>query len=674
MRGKNKKKSLGTKGRMIFILIPVVALSIAGLLIITFMTARNIILDYGSNIVKYQAEANVKEVELWSGQIVSSLTEIKNTLDFKQMDDAETVSYLATTKDRNPNVPLGVYIGSSDNKLLNSFDFTPGADYVVTDRDWYKEGEPRDNFAFGAPYTDANTGEYCITASAKLASKDGITRVAAADVYLSEITKEVAGMKVLHSGASMLIDKTEGVILGYKDKDLISKKLDAGSDNALVAGIAKEMGKSSKSVFTLKDKNESYLGNITAIEGTSWVLASYVPRSEVLSAINQLIIIVVIGSIMAILLIAFIIERVLHFVIVPIKKVTGTLEEITKGNFGIQVEVKGTNEVAVMTEGLQKFIGTMVLIIQQFNELINKLNDQAESSSEAAENLTNTAKVQSSSMKELNLTVDELAKSIGEVAESASSLALVVSKADSISSDAGIKMKQTVTLSEEGKQKIDKVNLYVQDVEKVIYNLEEAVGDVGKSTKEINEIVHLIGEIATQTNLLSLNAAIEAARAGEAGRGFAVVAEEIRKLAETSSEAVNRISGNIGRINVLVDGTIQKTQESVVSIKNSSYLIKETSSAFEDIYKAVSETDTLVMELGESVKEVDQVAVSVAAITQEQSAGAEEILATSAELLSAANEVAAVSETVGEDASNLALTAADLENKLQFFKLSEQNQ
>ncbi|SHO47221.1 methyl-accepting chemotaxis protein [Anaerocolumna xylanovorans] len=665
------KRKLGMKGRMISILIPVVALSIAGLLTITFNTANSIILDYGSNIVKYQAQANIREVGAWSGKILSSLTEIKNTLDFKAMNDTDTVSYLEITKKSNSSVPLGVYIGTSDGKLLNAFDFTPGSDFVVSERDWYKEGADRDTFAFGAPYIDANTGEYCIAASAKLKSSDGTTKVAAADIYLSEITDQVASMKVLKTGASLLIDKTDNVILGYEDKALISKKLDEDPKNALLVGIAKQIAAGNKSVFTLKSGSKTYLAYMEEIEGTNWVLASYVSKSEVFSAINKLIAVVIAGSVIAILLLTLIIERVLHYVVVPIKKVTGSIGEITKGNFDIQVEVKGTNEVVVMTEGLQNFIKIMREIIKEFYDLVNKLNTQAESSSEAAENLTNSAKIQSSSMQELNLTVDELAKTISEVAESASSLAQVVSMADSISRDASTKMKQTVVLSAEGKQKIDKVNLYVQDVEKDIYNLEEVVGDVGSSTKEINDIISLIGEIATQTNLLSLNAAIEAARAGDAGKGFAVVAEEIRKLAETSSEAVSKIAGNIGRINILVDNTIKKTKESVVSIENSSSLIKETSSAFENIFEAVNETDALVNSLSERIKEVDQVAVSVAAITEEQSAGAEEILATSAELLSAANEVTRISEAVGEDATNLALTSANLENRLGFFKLSE---
>ncbi|SHO44514.1 methyl-accepting chemotaxis protein [Anaerocolumna xylanovorans] len=670
---KISKRKMGIKGKLITILIPVVALSITGLLTITFMTARNIILNYGSNIVRYQAEANGREVEIWSSSIISSLAEIKNTLEFMNLDDAETIHYLATTMDRNPSLPLGVYIGTDSGQLLDPSGFVPGSDYVVTERDWYKEGLQKDNFAFGVPYADADTGEYCITASARLHIAGGATRIAAADVYLSEVTRKVAEMQVLKTGASMLIDKTDGVIMGYKDKNLISKQLDEKSDNGLIAAIAREVKKGNGKVFTLKDKGVSYLGYLQSIEGTEWVLASYVSEREVLSSINSLIVMVIFGSLAAIVLLGIIIERVLHFAVIPIKRVTGSIEEITQGNFNIEVEVKGTSEVTVMAESLQKYINIMRGIIQEFHKLTHNLTLQAGSSDKAAGTLMDSAKLQASSMQELNITVDELSKTISEVAESASSLAQVVSSADSISRETGAKMKRTVTLSEEGRQRIDKVNLVIKDVEKDIYGLEEAVENVGNSSREINKIVSLIGEIADQTNLLSLNAAIEASRAGDAGKGFAVVAEEIRKLAETSSGAVGKIAENIKQINILAENTAVKTRASVESIELSSALIQETSVAFEDIYNAVNEADVLVNALSDRVREVDQVAVSVAAITEEQSAGTEQILATSAELLSAANEVTRISELMKADASNLTITSDNLDDKLKFFQLSEQN-
>lgn len=122
---------------------------------------------------------------------------------------------------------------------------------------------------------------------------------------------------------------------------------------------------------------------------------------------------------------------------------------------------------------------------------------------------------------------------VNEIAQNATQLAGVVADTKEDSDKVEDKMRTTVEVSEKGKADMESVGNALHNIEISIHNLEEAVDKVGTASGEIVDIIKLIGDIAEETNLLSLNASIEAARAGEAGRGFAVVASQIGVLAKT---------------------------------------------------------------------------------------------------------------------------------------------
>lgn len=155
----------------------------------------------------------------------------------------------------------------------------------------------------------------------------------------------------------------------------------------------------------------------------------------------------------------------------------------------------------------------------------------------------------------------------------------------------------------------------------------DAMDDIETSSRNINMIIKTIDDIAEQTNLLALNAAIEAARAGDAGRGFAVVAEEVKKLAEQSSQAVrqttNLINSSISNVNrgkVIADNTAKSLVKVVDDVKEATELVSNITLGAEE--EALS-----IKQIHSAIDQISDVVQSNSATAQESAAASEELMA-----------------------------------------------
>lgn len=318
--------------------------------------------------------------------------------------------------------------------------------------------------------------------------------------------------------------------------------------------------------------------------------------------------------------------------------------EMSKGNFDINITYESKDELGELAEAMRQMTSNTRLIIADTSEMLEEMAERNfDLHAKMPERYVGVYQSLMQSMRKLNYRLNETIQNIGEASNQVSAGALQLAQSSQSlaegatdQADAIEQLTQTVenvtNMSVESAENqasaAQNVVLVAQEATKgkdEIRKLLEAMDKISATSKEIENITVSMESIASQTNLLSLNASIEAARAGEAGRGFAVVADEIGKLAADSAKsAVNArelIAKSLSEIdngNIITENTAKVLEEVLSSMNEIQEIVKSASEASQS--QAV-----MLKDISQSIEKISSVVESNSAASQETAATSEEL-------------------------------------------------
>jgi methyl-accepting chemotaxis protein len=357
----------------------------------------------------------------------------------------------------------------------------------------------------------------------------------------------------------------------------------------------------------------------------------------------------------------------------PLLRIRSELKYMGEGDLTKTIEIVGKDEISRVASGVN-------LTVERISELIGKTKNLTGIVSASNQELAKRSEMSATLMEKMAEQANEMSQSAerqaeltGQSRQSITEMSAVIQQVAETAQQVSSSAFSATHEAETGEEKLNLAVGQIDTISRTVNSTASIIVGLGVKSKEIGQIVDLITSIADQTNLLALNAAIEAARAGEQGRGFAVVAEEVRKLAEESGEAANRIAGIILEIQNEADRAVRAMEDGTREVAKGTEIIDEAGQAFQEIIKTINIVNQQIQEMAAASQEMaasaETAIVAIEATTEAavtNAHAANQISAFVEEQMAGIKEMDAAVDRLGE-------IIADLEQSIAFFKIQDDN-
>ena len=692
-----KTKGMGIKMKLITSILPVVFVLLIMLTVITTIISQNIILGRANS----EMTATLKQ---YSNDIAGDLNVIRSQADELSLFIAATHDSVSIDEYQNAlcavvvnsdmvlgsgiwfepnvfdeaekyygpywykNVVDGVWDGAD---LIETWDYS-NAEYDYFNQEYYLNAKSMQSASITDPYYDETSGLVMATCSAPIRDRGGnYLGCVTVDIMLTQFCDTLANIKVGETGTVWLIDSAGNYIYHPAFQNAAAEGMNISTSTEMGDYIS-AIKNNNTGTGKFKWDGQTRLLYWDTVPGTSWKIGLTITQAELFRQIQQLIYIAIIICIVAMVACSVIIIIRARDISSSINCVAKSLVKLSNGEF---VTIDDEKELKKKDE--------FGLIVESMNNVIDKLNSIVHNIVESSNSVATSATELSDMTNQISQTTDDVSNAVQEIASGATQQAdeiqTAVTATDTVSSsiseiknsstDISKSAEEMEIASKATSESIDNLRKSSEETSVNIEAISEAILATKEAVDNIKEKVEGITNIATQTNLLSLNASIEAARAGDAGKGFAVVAQEIGKLAEDSKTMADDIKTQmevlleksdsaVGAVNSVKDSNADTQTALGESLESINKMMKEIDNTVKGIEEISVDTDNSI-QAKDSV--VDTMS-ALSAISEENAASAEETGASMEELN-------ATVTTLNEAASNLNNIADKLNTEMKFFKI-----
>ncbi len=485
------------------------------------------------------------------------------------------------------------------------------------------------------------------------------------NVDLPIITELISDIKIGETGYVVLVDGDGVVIADPKHPEIDFKKL-----TEVELGEMNTLAEAKEGINAVKIDDVKKAAVVYESAKTGYKYITIVDESQLMNPVNSMRTVLAVVLILAMIIVMAATYWLSNSIVKPLVAVQEAASRIAQGDLrDTKLDVNSNDEIGALARSFETMSEKLRGLIQRIQGSSQEVYSSSDQLSNGAEQCTQN--------------IIHVAETVGAISESSQqqsnaldtvvdNIRIMTEKAADISSSAEV-MSQTShkagKAAEDGNEAIEQAIYQMQKIQDTVDESAAAVKVLGESSKEIGEIVGTISAIAEQTNLLSLNAAIEAARAGEHGKGFSVVAEEVRKLAEQSGEAADKIASIIKGIQSQTDQAVRAMENGTGEVRAGNEVMSKAGVQFEAIAENIIEVDRLIREAVEQASSVADSSMSVLEAaeqvqqeTQKVSSNIDTISASTEEQSASMEEIAASSQKLAHMADSL----RDEANKFKF--------